>query len=331
MAYSTEDVLRRLALFLLICHLPCDYPYKSTEDVYYPQSCGKEKFQQMTNNVWMPSDGSTCKFTASWLLWSLGYRDGCTVNGTDATCNNEHTEEEDKQIVCSITKNITKFTSDTAYKPHPQVQTGYTKVDGTLKSALIGWNLAQPNACPKMGDIVWVTQDCEALKNDPSHVFIFLSQFQENGKTYWLTAEGGQSSPVSTTDSSPENSFMCFNRRLVTVEERKLKLQDCWLHGWIDLMLLPIANWTWTDGLPMIDLKLLGVLPEFWSEKRLGCDRYMAQQMAIDLAISEAFNILSNWPYPPNDFAVGQLVLWIHLCIYDYLTKLQQGKTFVCI
>ncbi|KYC37289.1 hypothetical protein WA1_47605 [Scytonema hofmannii PCC 7110] len=300
MAYSTEDVLRRLALFLLICHLPCDYPYKSTEDADYPQSCGKEKFQQMTNNVWMPSDGSTCEFTASWLLWSLGYRDGCTFNHTDTARNNKHAQEKDMHIVCSITNNIAN---------------------------LIGWNSAQLNACPKMGDIVWITQDNEAPENDLSHVFIFLSQFQENGKTYWLTAEGGQPNPVSTTDFSQENSFMCFNRRLVTVEERKLKFQDCWVHGWIDLMHLPFANWTWTGGLPMIDPHFLAVLPEFWSEKRLGCDRYLAQQMAIELAIQEAFNILSNWPYPSSNFAAGQLLLWIHLCIYDYLTKLRQDKT----
>lgn len=300
---QVENTLRLLAVLALYAQIPCDFPYSDVRD--YPERCHPEKFQRITDAKWRPDwgPGTTCGFLTSWLLYALGCRDGSTVNRDDPAWNATHRKEE--SLAFKIGKNICMLREDPVPPEHP-------KEPAKLKAAWVAWDTRTPERRPKVGDIVHITRDVPPGKQDPSHVFVFLEEFEEGGKTYWLTADGGQTSPSKSSDKNI-SSFMCFNLREVTFPSGKPpSIGNRHVTGWLDLMRLPAQKWTWAGGLPLLDERLLETMPAPWPLKQLGDKtRFAAQGRARKLARFAMWGLLCNWPYAPDDAAGERMRDWV--------------------
>lgn len=323
---DAERSLRMLALLHLMAYLPCDYTYPKPTG-----AIGSDRFRRVTNDAWVwPGTkvgttsiekgypGTTCGYVCHWLLWALGCRDGKTINRTDSAWNaaqGSSVAATGGPLIYLNSGNMARVKSDITakkagsggYSPSP----AFASVKASDKKAAFidwvtdkGWTLGRP----QMGDVVFISTSSNAKE----HVFVFLQEIQEDGKTWWLTADGGQPSVAGVsyklTCASPEltnnspSSFMCFNKRRVTFSKSQ-GVTRAWIgsrkvDGWIDLSRMPVGAWTWdtkSSSGPALDPAVIDVLPQAWSYPS-GSDGQQ-QQAAWQLAAALAVQTFWDWYY----------------------------------
>lgn len=317
---QAQKTLRMLALLHLAAYLPCDYTYPKPTG-----AIGGDRFRRITNDVWVwPGTkagtttsswqpGTTCGFLTHWLLWALGCRDGKTINRTDSGWNDAKgagVSATGGALRYLNTLNLTRTRKDISAVKNAKGswEASPTTEKAPKKGAFLdwvsdkGWALGRPS----MGDIVFISTSA----GQREHVFVFLQEIVENGKTYWLTADGGQASvagapylvtcAAANMKDKPPSSFMCFNKRRVTFSTSQ-GVQRAWIgsrkvDGWIDLSQLPANAWTWdttSAAGPVLDPAVIDVLPRAWSYA--GTTDGQQQQAAWQLAAALAVQTFWDW------------------------------------